>query len=336
MKKYLLLLCMLGLTTSLSSCLLLAGIDSDSDSETGTVSVDSSSRTEKGTVSVDSSAESSDKNSDDKSDDKEEDNKKDSSDSSEAEIKQKAEQIIYDANNIKVTYKGFSQKGLFQNASFDFLIENNSDKAIQVTSRNVSLNDYTISNFLYEEVGAGKKCNSGVTIYESELELNEIEKIGKVEFNLRFSDPDDWLDDGVLSDKITITLDESVTSKGVPEGSQLAYEKDGVSVYYVKNDTGSWLAEEALKFYIENNTDKNVTVVADEVNVNDYTIDFALFSAEIAANKKCMETLDITKSDLEKNDITEIEKVDFKLRCYDTEDYYPNLWESDTITINMK
>lgn len=249
-------------------------------------------------------------------------------------IKQEAEQIIYDENDIKITYKGFSQAGVFKSASFDFLIENNSSQNVVVTSEKVSVNDFTVTDFLYEDIASGKKCNSGVTLYNYYLEENDIESINKIEFNLKFSNPDTF-ETLFTSDKITITLNENTDMGGVPEGSQLIHEQDGISVYYVKNTGGSWLAEDGIKFYIQNDTDKNILISSDNVTVNDFTMDTALLYADIEAHKKANDTMDLISSEIEKNGITEIEKVDFTLKCYD-EDTYNSIWETDTITITMK
>jgi len=249
------------------------------------------------------------------------------------EIKHEAEQIIYDENDIKITYKGFSQAGFFKSASFDFLIENNNSQNILVTSENVSVNDFTITDFLYEEIASGKKCNSGVTLYDYVLEENDIKDINKIEFNLKFLNPDTY-ETLFTSDKITITLNENADMGGVPEDSQLIHEQDGVSVYYVKNTGGSWIAEDGLKFYIQNDTDKNIVVSSDNVTVNNFTISSAMLHAGIEAHKKANDTMDLYSTELEKNNIDKIEKVDFILKCYDT-DNLDSIWETDTITITM-
>jgi len=274
-----------------------------------------------GTVSINSSKENSEIEKIEKTEDTE-------------EIKHEAEQIIYDQNDIKITYKGFSQAGFFKSVSFDFLIENNSSQNVLVTSENVSVNDFTIAEFLYEEIASGKKCNSGVKLYDYFLEENDIKNINKIEFNLKFLNPDTF-ETLFTSDKITITLNENAKANNtVPEGSQLIYEQDGISVYYVKNTGGSWIAEDGLKFYIQNDTDKNIIVSSDNVTVNDFTISSAMLHAIIESHKKANDTMDLYSTELEKNNIDKIEKVDFILKCYDT-DNLDSIWETDTITITM-
>lgn len=315
MKKYLSILCVLAIMGASVSC------------------VAEESSENKGTVSIGSSSESSEV-AESSSDSEVAESTENSATEEQEVVEQKAEQIIYDANDIKITYTGFTHSGLFQDASFDFLIENNSAKNILITSKNVSVNDYSITDFLYEEINAGKKSNSGVTIYDYLLEENDIESIGKIEFNLEFSDPETY-ETLYISDKITITLDETVDLGGVPEGSQLLHEQNGIAVYYVKNTGATWLVDDGIKFFVQNDTDKNVVVSTDNVTVNDFTLDLAMLYAETEAYKKANDIMEFYSSELEENGITDINKVDFTLRCYDSETY-DDLWETDVITITME
>jgi hypothetical protein len=308
------------------------GADKNSEDSTKQGTVSTSSTDESSVVGKVQNNSDENSSSDSVADDSSNDSVTD--ESSNEEIDQEADQIIYDDNDIKITYKGYTQAGLFQSASFNFLIENNSDKDISVTSENVSVNDYTVSNFLYERIGANKKSNSGVELYDSVLKLNDIETIGKIEFNLKFTDPNTY-DTLFTSDKIIITLDENADLGGIPENSQSLYEQDGISVYYVKNTGGTWYSDEGIKFYIQNDTDKNIVVSADNVTVNDFTMDHSLFYASVESHKRTNDTLEIWSSELEDNGITDINKVDFTLRCYDS-DTYDDIWETDTITITME
>ncbi len=249
-----------------------------------------------------------------------------------SEIRQEAEQIIYDKNDIKITYKGFVQEGSSESASFDFLIENNSSQNIFVTSENVSVNDFTFSGFFNENVLAGKNYNSKVKLHDYVLEENDIKNINKIEFNLKFSDSD-TSETLFTSGKITITINENADMGEPPEGSRLIHEQDGISVYYVGN-TGSWITKDSLRFYIKNDTDKNIIVSSDDVTVNDFIIDSFMFAVNVEKHKKANGTMDLYSNELEKNNIDKIEKVDFILKCYE-EDTFDKIWRTDTITIDM-
>lgn len=295
---------------------------------TACVSSDQSSK-DQGTVSIKSSDDSSSKDSTKSDDDSSTDSK-----GEDGEVKQEADQVIYDDNDIKITYKGFSQAGLFKSASFDFLIENNSDKDITVTSKNVSVNDYSVSNFLYEEVAAGKKSNAGVDLYSHVLEENNIESIDKVEFTLDFSDPETYKSQ-FTSDKIVITLNENAEASDPTKDGKLLHEADGIAVYYMENTGGSWTSKDGLKFFVKNDTDKNIVVSSDDVSVNDFAMKYASLYADVEAGKKTNDVMDLYSTELEENGIDKVETVEFKLKCYDS-DSYDDIWETDPITITLK
>lgn len=294
---------------------------------TACVSSDQSSK-DQGTVSIKSSEDSGSKDSA-----KDSENSDTDSNVNDGEVKQEADQVIYDDNDIKITYKGFSQAGLFKSASFDFLIENNSDKDLTVRSEDVSVNDYSVSNFLYEEVAAGKKSNSGVDIYSSVLEENNIESIDKVEFTLDFIDPESYKSQ-FKSDKIVITLNENAEQSDPTKDGKLIHEADGVSVYYMENTGGSWISDDGLKFFIKNDTDKNVVVSSEDVSINDFSMKYTSLYAEVEAGKKTNDVMDLYSSELEENGIDKVEKVEFKLKCYDR-DSFDDIWNTDPITITL-
>lgn len=334
MKKIFITIALIANVVALNGC-----TEVEEKAVSGKVSTSASESSENGTVSVGADQNAPENSKTEESKAEKEESEEISSEIPEQtenskEVKQEANQIIYDENGIKITYKGFSQGGLFENASFDFMIENNSDKDITVSSDKVSLNDFVINNFLYEKIGAGKKTNSGVSVYDYELEQNDIKNINKVEFNLRFIDPETY-DELFTSDKITITLDENADMGGVPEGSQLIHEQDGISVYYVKNTGSTWISDDGIRFYIQNDTDKNITIRSENVTVNDFTMDMASFHANVENHKKANAIMELFSSELEENGITDINKIDFTIRCYE-EDTYDDIWETDTITITME
>lgn len=115
------------------------------------------------------------------------------------------EQVLYDANNIKVTYTGFTDAETFDSAKFNFLIENNGSQNVNVNAENISVNGFSVTSLMYEDVAAGKKTNSTLDMYSTELEENKIDKIETIEFNLKIVDSDTYKEIETTQ-PITITL----------------------------------------------------------------------------------------------------------------------------------
>ncbi|MBR1591722.1 MAG: hypothetical protein IJ666_01780 [Ruminococcus sp.] len=141
----------------------------ESSSSVGKVSVESS---EKSNVNYDTDKEYSDNSSD--------------------EISKEENQTVYDDGQIKITYTGYTAEKTFSSAKMGFLIENNSDKNITVSNFNLNVNGYTFDTWFYENVPAGKKTNAEMSIRNTELKKNGVEKLGTLEMNFRCIDSDSY------------------------------------------------------------------------------------------------------------------------------------------------
>lgn len=110
-------------------------------------------------------------------------------------------EVVYDANGIKITYTGIEDSILGKKVKF--LIENNSEKSYTVQERDLSVNGFVVDASMSADVPAGKKANDGITIYESSLEENGITDIENIEFYFHVFNSNEWLDD---FDSAIITL----------------------------------------------------------------------------------------------------------------------------------
>ena len=124
----------------------------------------------------------------------------------EAETAEAINQVVYNDNNIKVTYTGIEETS--RKVEIKLLIENNTNYTCAVQNRNLSVNGYMISGSMNAVVSSQKKCNDSLSIYKSSLEENKIENIENIEFNLHFFNWDDWTQNNIDSDVISINITE--------------------------------------------------------------------------------------------------------------------------------
>ena len=68
--------------------------------------------------------------------------------------------VVYDANGIVITAKEYSTDSIWGDG-IKFLIENNSDKNITVSTNATIVNNYMVEDLFYASVAAGKKSNEG-------------------------------------------------------------------------------------------------------------------------------------------------------------------------------
>lgn len=249
-------------------------------------------------------------------------------------LTESVEEILYESDGIKIVYKGYEAEELFSSAKFKIYIENNSDKNATISLDEINVNGYTIGSLFVEKVPSGKKANAELTLSSTQLKENNIESIGTVEFALRCYDTDTYADI-FETDTITITLDDTVSQEQSTDNYQIIHQAENVTVYYTGvTKTDSIFSSYDFGFLVVNdNTDKSVTVKAENITTNDFSMT-ELFYAEAGAGKKTNDKISVYEKDLEENGIETLEKLEFSLKC--TDDSYQTLWETDPIVITVQ
>lgn len=102
--------------------------------------------------------------------------------------------VIYDANGIKVIIKGLAENSSILGPGIVVYIENNTDKAFTVQSRDVSINGFMVDAMFSCDVMPGKKAIDTITFLSSELEENGIAAIEDVELSFHIFDTESWND----------------------------------------------------------------------------------------------------------------------------------------------
>lgn len=241
-----------------------------------------------------------------------------------------SEAVLVDEAGVKITAKKLETDG-FWGPEIKLLIENDSGKDLTFQCRNASVNGYMVETIMSVDVVNGKKANDGLTFMESDLEACGIDAIADMEFAFHIFDMAEWetyLDTNTIQIKTSIADTFECT---YDDSGDLAYEGNGVKIV-VKG-----LAEDASIFgpsivvYIENTGDKDVTVQTRDVSINGFMVD-ALFSCDVVAGKRAVDTITFMDSDLEENDITAIENVELSFHVFDMAE-----WETivDTEVVNI-
>jgi len=109
---------------------------------------------------------------------------------------------------------------------------------------------------------------------------------------------------------------------------QVLYDENGIKLTYLGYEEDIF---PALKFRIENSSDKSYMVTTDDVSVNDSMISTSIIET-VAPGKKSIAKMNMFSSDLEENGIEKIEKVEFKLHCTNSDDFMDS-FDSKVLTI---
>lgn len=236
------------------------------------------------------------------------------------------ETVVLDENGVKITAKSLGDDG-FWGPEIKLLIENNSGKSVTVQAQNVSVNGYAIENALSADVADGMKANDALELFNSDLKLAGIETIADVEWSFHIFDSDSWLDSW---DSATIRLETSAAAGyeyTYDESGDVIYDKDGLTVI-VKG-----LDDDGILVYLKNETDSTYTFQVRDTSVNGFMVD-DYFSCDVPAGKRGLDTISFSSSDLEANEITAIEHVQFYLHMIHETDILNGI-DSDIISLDF-
>ena len=243
-----------------------------------------------------------------------------------------AETVLYEADGVKVTATGYEDG--WMGPEIKILVENDSSKNVLVTSASVSANGYMMpSAALYAEVAAGKKANETLSIMSSELAQSGIEMLAELQFYLQIQDPETW-ETITTSDLLTLTTSAAPYEQPVDDSGDVLYDSDGIRIICkgLKQDI---IWDGTVVFYMENNSGKEISIYAENVSVNGFMQDVGLWS-DLRPNTKIIDGMSmIDLSDLEIENIDQIENIEFNLRIVDA-----NTWEdvvtTDVLTLNFE
>ena len=96
---------------------------------------------------------------------------------------------VFNANSLRVICKGLKKDSIWD-GTVVFYLENNSGKSVSVYAENVSVNGYMVDVGMYSDLRPGTRMVDGM--YLLNTELDSIDDIQDIEFNLRVFDSDTY------------------------------------------------------------------------------------------------------------------------------------------------
>lgn len=242
------------------------------------------------------------------------------------------EQVLVDQEGVKVTAVEYIQGSLFGDG-VKLLIENNTSKNLTVGCDALIVNDYMITDLFSCNIAAGKQAYETLDLYTSELNKAGINNVGQIEAYFRVYDSDSW-EDLFKTQCITIktsnydSMDTSTDIQGVELVNQ-----DGIKIVGQYVDENSlWGA--AVLLYIENNSDKNVTISVDDMSVNGFMVT-PYFSSTVYSGKKAFDDITLLSSDLEKSGITSVDDIELTFKAHNP-DTYDDIFEVGPVKFSTK
>ena len=111
---------------------------------------------------------------------------------------------LYNADGVRIVGK-YVNENSFWGAAVLLYIENNSGENITVTTEDLSVNGFMITDYFYATVYDGKRIIDDVTLSGTDLKENGIESIEEIELKFTIREENDYLH-ATTTDAITFTV----------------------------------------------------------------------------------------------------------------------------------
>ncbi len=239
-------------------------------------------------------------------------------------------QVLYSARGVTITATGLVNT--WNGPQLTLLIENNSSRDVIVESIEESVNGYMIDSVMMAEVEAGSSTIDGITFQASSLKESGVTDVATMEFKLLIQNSN-W---STLATSNAIRVDTSIS-----ESYQQEYNDSGNEVM---NENGVRIVEKGVVYdssfgtgivlYIEDNSDKDITVEIRNVSVNSCMMD-GIIAEDVATGKKAISEIIFLDSDLKDNEITSINEVQLCFHIID-QDSGDDFFDSNMVVMSFQ
>ena len=228
------------------------------------------------------------------------------------------ENVLFEYYGLAVTAKELVNNTLL-GAGIKVNIENNSDKDYSIGIEQAIVNNCMITDLFSCTVAAGKKANDTIYLSSSDLKASGIENIGQIELYFYIYNPTTY-ERIYETDCITIkTSDYDTMDTTIEDAGHILYNDNGIKIVGKYVDEYKLLGK-AIVLYIVNDREENITVSCNDISINGYMVT-PLFSCTVYSGKYAIDEITILRSELEENDITEIENFALKFKVYNSNTY---------------
>ncbi len=183
-----------------------------------------------------------------------------------------------------------------------------------------------------EEIIAGSKANISIIWYGNESK-GITGDVTRIDFTLMAIDLENTSDGPVYEQSFTIYpsgKENAVIAGREPQDSDtILFDNDFAKAVITGFTTDDW--GYSANIYLENKTDKRISISTSNATVNDYTLN-PYWGLQLPAGMKAYSSITWTNSSLDKNGISDVEKILLEIMVMDTEDWSQLLNEKFTVT----
>ncbi len=206
-----------------------------------------------------------------------------------------------------------------------YTIKNDSDKTVNVSTSLFSINgimyDY---GYVYGTVDAGKKLNDSCNIYFSDLESFDIGTIANIDIKVKAYDDDSYDDIGESKTVSVKTSADGTFNQKYDDSGVVIYDANDVKIICKKVVEDKYYDAGVIKFYIENNSDKDISISSsyNKTYINDTAADLSFYPNVAAGCKMYYDaTIYTSAEDLDIKDYNDIKTLDMEISLSDMDTY---------------
>lgn len=242
------------------------------------------------------------------------------------------QQVVYDADGIVITAVEYTHDDFWNSDGIKFLIENNTQQNITVGVKALIVNGFMVTDLFAADVASGTKKNETMNLLSNELDAAGITTVGEIEIYFHIYDSDTWKDIADPDRVVIQTSNYSTMDTEADTSGSVLYDEGGIKIIGKYVDENSFWGKSVI-LYIENNTEKNVIIQADNLSINGYSLT-SLFSSTVYAGRKAVDDITLLSSELEENSITSVDEVTLKFDIMDEK--FSTIKKTEAITFKTK
>ena len=238
-------------------------------------------------------------------------------------------QVLLNKRGLVITATGLDEKGV-QGPTLKLSVQNRSETDVLIQVRDATVNGYMINTSFSAAVTAGQEAETSIVFSASGIQQSGIDTIAELEFSFRILDRNriTFLESGAVT--VRTPAADTYQYRFDDSGEEL-YSENGVRIIS-KGFTGKdSVTGPGLLLFIENNTDRAITLQARDVLVNGTAVD-AVFSGDVLAGKRLAAVIAVTGTSLQDSGTGEIRDMKFYLRVTDR-DRRTTLFDTESFTV---
>ena len=242
------------------------------------------------------------------------------------------EQNIYEKDGVAIRAKSIEYDPV-SGPQIVLEARNETDKELLIQAQYAAVNGFMIRPELELRVPKGKKKEAPMTLPYLSLAMADIHSLNTVSLSLRILDSKSF-ETLQTTEEFSLALTDTSEQPLYEATGQTAYDKNGVKVVVqgVKHDT-LFNSQSVITVYMENNTEKTVSVLNNTLRVNGYDITTAMHTV-VLPGMRAVDMIELFDSELDEHAVTTLDSIEV---VFDVNDYddWKVIATTDTVSVEI-